>query len=305
MHGACLSAPLSPANFPAHCVDDLAAAVTVGKVSRWDRLLSKLRDGGTVEIIVLGASTTAGMGCFQPANEQSRVLALSGVPCSWSARFAEWLRVNFPRCRVVYHNFARGGSQTEVAVGGLAALLSSARDPDVVFTDFSINDVIEPRNILRPQAFRTGLERVGARTKLGVVNEAMVLALHDAFPHALHIAMLAQCPVCMRPGGMSRMSAIRASLDFHNITTIDLARAHTSGQFREWSADEGVDAPGLHPNWKTHQHYSEVVAYAVASQVCGARTPWRNSAIRRHHKRLILGVATSTLALALCGLVTC
>ena len=162
-------------------------------------------------------------------------------------------------------------------VGGLAALVARVKDADICFTDFSINDVKSPRNVARDPAYATALEKLPAADKLSLTTEALILALRSALPGALHIAMLAQCPMCVgTTDGRARIAAMRASLTFHRIATIDLASAcppHGDNRFCEWSVDY-ADQFAKHSGWRAHSHYADAAAYAVSAQLCQTLTPW-------------------------------
>ena len=274
----CVIPPIQHPNFMPHCFADLSSAMTVGDHTRWERLISKLINGKEVSVAVLGGSMPAGMGCLQSSDQHVDGNNVTGTMCSWAGRFVHWLRRAFPQSPVRYSNLARGGTQTEVAVGGIAALLTEIRSADLIFSDFSVNDVIEPRNVLRPAAYRTRLESLPAADKLGIATEALELALRELQPHALHVAILAQCPHCVKGSrGRSRIDAMRRSLNHHQVATMDLARACLVSHFCEWEAERKK----IHPGWKSHQHYADVAAYALASMVCKSSRPWNSSRPRR------------------------
>ena len=214
--------------------------------SSWLRLFRRLSGGGTVRVLVLGGSMTAGISCSKNAT-------LTLTACSWSGRFVDWLDSEFPQAKIVYENRARGGTQTEVALGGIAALLTSdeAVNWDIVFTDFFVNDVRAPGIV------KKGLQVHGGSSadRLSILNEKLILTIKALAPTALHVNIISSCPDCVSNLHLAR--AVSLTYSFHGVSLINLA-APCFGPLKKillcnWGAI-------THPTAAVHQEFANAVA---------------------------------------------
>ena len=98
---------------------------------------SMLRDPTRIlRIVVLGGSMTAGAACKQ-GNAYNK-------NCAWGHRLEFQLQSYFGENRVEVTNLARGGTQSEVALGSLYSLLGAIEQkPDILISDYSVNDMYE------------------------------------------------------------------------------------------------------------------------------------------------------------------
>jgi hypothetical protein len=172
------------------------------------------------------------------------------MTCAWSGRFVTWLRAEFPEAKIVFENRARSGTQTEVALGGITAMLKieEAEDWDLIFTDYSVNDFIHLNVITK----------VGAGSpedRLSILNEKLILTLKALAPTALHVNIISSCPACLSHLLLQR--AVSVTYAFHSVSLIDLA-GRCFGPLKtlllcNWDA-------ATHPNATIHQEFADVVA---------------------------------------------
>lgn len=189
---------------------------------------------------------------------------LAGRECAWSNRVVLWLRRAFPRAQICHVNSARAGSDTEVALASLASLVhprsceGSVSGVDLVMMDYSVNDALggstQGPNDLTSRSPLQGLDRT---TMLGVVMEAAILALRRMAPQAMQLQLLQQIPAGFRSGALD---AMRRACAFHGVALVDLNHACNSGIACEWNP------PTNHPQWQSHQHIANAVAYAFRWQ---------------------------------------
>jgi lysophospholipase L1-like esterase len=123
----------------------------------------RLEKGGPFKIIAYGDSITAG----GDASEQR---------LQFPARYAQWLREQFPKADITFENGATGGDST---VQGLSRLEEKvlSRKPDLVLIGFGMND--HNKGSLEPEAFEKNLVSIidAIRTRTGAD-----MILYSAFP---------------------------------------------------------------------------------------------------------------------------
>lgn len=252
----------TPPGLTVHCDTDLewSRALSPGMPSAWSRVLRKLHEGRSVTILTLGGSMTAGAQCEE-------VKATGGAPdgptfagrqCAWSHRFVLWLRRAFPRAEICHVNSARAGSDSEVALGSLYSLLRphgcGGGPVDVVFTDYSVNDALGASTQgAADLTSKSSLQSLPREKQLGVVMEALILAIKKLAPDAMHVQLLQQIVA----GFQSKsLHAMRRACVHHGVAIVDLNHACNSLIACEWSPATN------HPQWQSHQHVANAVAYA-------------------------------------------
>jgi len=201
-----------------------------------------------IHIAVFGGSMTGGAEC-----EEGDMIYKA---CSWPARLQGILDLAYPHCFRV-HNFARGGTQTEVALSSIAITLrsilkSSAGRPAIVITDFSVNDAyeIDGGHLGRMSTLQDtdgGLYEKGA-----ALGEALVRTIRNiSGPRVEHLMLLSHCPKCVNDGGL--LDGFAAASKFHSVPILDLRQLFP--KYREPSK--------THPNYRTHELVAELVADAI------------------------------------------
>ena len=220
---------------------------------------------------------TAGIQC----DDQCGGRTLLDAACAWSERFVGWLRRSFD-VRVCHANLARGGTDLSISIAMLSSLLSESpcgSSPDLVLTDWSVNDVFQPTSGL---ALRGSFVR--PHVPYGVLMETLILTLRGLAPEALHIHVIDDCPVCVTREGIAKLESGLPALRHHEIATINILHACAAGRFCVFRCVGGASSYGpeygrlsrtelmrttwqncQHPTWRTHQAIADAVAFAVSS----------------------------------------
>eukprot|EP01052_Picozoa_sp_SAG31_P057709 SAG31_NODE_17227_length_678_cov_2.303972_2_plen_136_part_01 len=125
-----------------------------GDPSRWWEAIRKLGAGESVNILVLGGSETAGVECQEDRGSKRKLRE-----CAWPARVGDWLRHSFPDATINVDNLGRGATTTRVMLAALANVFQQrVQHPDMILTDFCINDSYEERS------------RAGTKTKAETIE---------------------------------------------------------------------------------------------------------------------------------------
>lgn len=122
-----------------------------------------------INMIVLGGSETAGIGCVD-GND-------IGPKCSWSFRVAKWLR-RFGH--VTYNNLARGGTTSASILPVIKFMIHDTVDLNsntIVFIDYGVNDAMETS---------TTFNGLGINRQQGVslALEKLILEIYSVAPSA-------------------------------------------------------------------------------------------------------------------------
>ena len=204
-----------------------------------------------VNIAVFGGSMTAGSGCQQ--------LDMINKACAWPARLQRMLDLAYPDCFHV-HNFARGGTQTEVALSSIAITLrsilkSSAGQPALVLTDYSVNDAYEIGGNLGHTSSLQDMD-FGLYDKGAALGEALVRTIRNiSGPNLEHLMLLSHCPECVNDGGL--LDGFAAASKFHSVPTLDFRQLFP----KYW------EPKVTHPDYRTHELMAELVADAMITQL--------------------------------------
>ena len=209
--------------------------------SSWLRLYRRLSRGGTVRVLVLGGSMTAGVECVKDGTVPVKA-------CAWSGRFVKWLRAEFPEAKISFENRARAGTQTEVALGGITAMLKSEEAWDIIFTDYSVNDFIHSAVITK---FGGG----SPEDRLSMLNEKLILTIKALAPIALHVNIIASCPTCL--SRLSLQKAVSVTYEKHGVSLVDLSR-RCFGPGKTLFLCNWDHA--AHPNAAIHQDFADAVS---------------------------------------------
>jgi acyl-CoA thioesterase I len=113
------------------------------------RTAAKLRGGGTLTVVAIGSSSTAGFGASTPAK-------------SYPARLAAELEKTFPQLRVRMHNRGVGGEDAKDMVRRFDRDVF-AEKPDLVIWQVGTNSVVRDESMDRIAALiRDGVQRIKA-----------------------------------------------------------------------------------------------------------------------------------------------
>ena len=221
------------------------------------RSISALVGHDKLHVLVLGGSMAAGSGCVDGT--------LRPYECAWSGRFAKALErsLGMP---IELANRARGGTQSAVALAGISSLLGEDRF-DLVFTDFSVNDVAQI----------AGQQEVEG--DLGRVTEGLIESLHRLLPDAVHVLLIQDCPGCRAGEQMSSVldpgmaaattssglavplrdwAAVKMVAAAHRVPVLDLRLPCSLGGNCTWAPK---DTP-VHPNAEAHKAIADQVLFA-------------------------------------------
>lgn len=249
-----VSSPVSsPLGTTAFTVDAAMESnvISQGSDDRWSALLTKLAGGGVVRILTVGGSMTAGISCSGPG--QPSISA-----CSWSGRVVKWLRSEYPNATVVFSNQARGGTNTQLGLSTISFLVASeTSEPwDLIFCDYSVNDVHEPNGFGDSIAQIPELATKSESERYSLFSERFILAVHELSPSAMLFFTLAQCPACMQKedafyGGMHQVALL------HKVVLLDFREGCKLQLYCKWSK---VDTC-CHPDHTSHQAYADAITY--------------------------------------------
>lgn len=185
--------------------------------------------------------------------------------CAWGHRLEFQLQSYFGENRVEVTNLARGGTQSEVALGSLYSLLGAIEQkPDILISDYSVNDMYEfGGNTGHTSAIRRDEDDY---EKAVAISESLIRGIHevlgddsgtksaDSVP-LMHIMMLSNCPICTM--GSSTLNAMKDIAISENIGLIDLRHlVGEAGQQWPWVGT-------THPTFATHQVVSDILSFAL------------------------------------------
>jgi hypothetical protein len=241
---------------------------TLANLPAFRRAFEKMQSGQEFKLLTLGGSMTAGTNCNRGAIE--------GRACSWSGQFATWLKQFAPH--VSHTNAAAGGTNSEVGAASIGLLVGQTQ-PDIVFTDYSVNDVVEWMDF--HSADGAGAFMAHKRTEsnaefalkqpveFAAATEALITGIKTLAPNALHVMVFSQCPHCVSDKEMGRFfhTALLRVAAFHSVPVLDLRDACLVGGFCKWVPHEAVhyqlkgQREWSHPGWETHAWFGGAMAH--------------------------------------------
>lgn len=212
-----------------------------------------MRDSSRVlTIFTLGGSMTGGSECAQGKLRMKQ--------CAWPNRVSFHLERYFGEDRVRVFNLARGGTQTEVAVGSLYSILTGhSYKPDLILTDFSVNDAVGFDGTNGRQSAVAARYRGDMYEKGLALAERLVEGIQDIFPGVLHMMIFSFCRQC----GIDapQLNGMRDVAIHSKTGVIDTRHLLRESSRFPWF-------PGSHhPDFRSHQILADVVGYAVLN-VC-------------------------------------
>lgn len=240
-HGSFRDRNFSDVNYPLR-PEWIAPLMPEGNWERLRPLMQRLEAGGRAKIIVFGGSVTQGTGCHQDFANGSHVGPdrLNGPPgkdCAWPSRFAEWLRVRYPRSTIDMRNLAFGGASTLMHLSTLGVTMKthgSDGDIDAIMLDQAVN----------------GDGGIG-------VYEQMVRVLHKLVPKAAIV-----CVEVSREGYSKEQVNVA---EHYGLPIINLLHLTSKNKWL-WERSHVFKANGqkmddmLHAHWRTHQIVADFMA---------------------------------------------
>lgn len=213
-------------------------------------------------IVVFGGSMTGGGQCKEGIREKKE--------CAWPARFQRWLTASYGGC-IQVHNFARGGTQTEVALSMIPVMLNnfakSHGQPDLVITDFSVNDVYElDGNVGRQSVLRDDGGMFTVQEKGAAIAELLILTVRNLTRDTSkirHWIILSHHPKVFEDSGLLNSFARMARL--HGVAVLDTRQLWPNYWFP-------VDT---HPDFRTHELLAELLVSGFCTAL-GMQRPIRN-----------------------------
>merc|ERR1712232_500852 len=200
-------------------------------------VVERARHGGTVRVLVLGGSMTAGRGCVSQVQDKT---------CAWPARVNGWLNATFPNAKVDVSNWAMGGWNAGVwgqSLGLRVFLMGDAKDTvDIVFFETAINDY--ERKVKGPE------------------YEALLRLIIECFPKATPFGVLV-----IPHWGYDLVQEQEGILDHYDVPRINFNRDVLL------QLDTSVWGSGAHPDWHKHQHVADLVTTTIGKAVCQS-TSW-------------------------------
>lgn len=242
---------------------DFASLPIAGDYSRFINMYDKLSAGGTVRILVLGGSMTAGVRCAQFVKDGQKV---TGKSCAWPARFHASLASRFPTATVEMLNIAQGGTTTSVILAGIGMVLRGMQDegsmPDAVIIDTLVNDASEAK-----RWDDAGNTSFSTDQIISLSYESLIRSLHELVPNAAVLSFMSGCPNCA-----SKRDSQLSVATFYDLPRLDYSdfRSKHQNMTDLWKM---FDSDVNHPSWETHQMIADVVANVLGRAWASGRRP--------------------------------
>lgn len=220
-------------------------------------------------IVIFGGSMTGGALCSEGQVTNKR--------CAWPARFERWIRQLLGDCITVY-NFARGGTQSEVALSMIPVTLNTfmkqnGQHPTLVITDFSVNDVYEMNGNVGRNSLLSALGEYSDQEKGAAVAESLIITLRNLTndkSRTRHWMMLSHHPKSFEDAGL--MNAHERIARLHGVPVFDTRSLWPS----YWRPK------GAHPDFRTHELLASLLARSICSSCTQSDAPqfYARSALR-------------------------
>lgn len=237
---------------------------------------------GSVRILVLGGSETAGGNCNDGVTWSKS--------CAWPARFAAWLREQFSTVDVRVDNQASGGSTISTALPSLSTWLSEPYD--VVLIDFIVNGASLlaaacPPPLLTHRRF-LGAAGIGRLTR-GDLRGVRVAGASHPEGSCRRVVVTCALPICTRLRDIiAYVAAVHsvATVSFYDVAScaahVNTPRGADGAELERMMLkywDAGTGRPDPHPLWMTHQAITEMLAHATYANIGCAGTASSRSSI--------------------------
>eukprot|EP00611_Tribonema_gayanum_P019540 TRINITY_DN3403_c0_g1_i1.p1 TRINITY_DN3403_c0_g1~~TRINITY_DN3403_c0_g1_i1.p1 ORF type:complete len:575 (+),score=86.34 TRINITY_DN3403_c0_g1_i1:258-1982(+) len=232
-----------------------------GNTRRLQEILQKAAAGSNLTAVALGGSVTMG------AHTEAMPLKDTWPQRSWVARMEAWLRRRFPTAGITVHNAARSGCTSLCQRDAIFDLLPPHLNPDIVLIDTSSNDAYSGS-----WAGPEGVDLMSGAMEV-VLRHALKL---ESAPAVIYMEAFIPDPRYDRYKDYfwSVQDWVRPIVEPYGAHMVSYRDAvwpvyeERSPALQEVFWENLPDSPddSIHPSWRAHQLYADMLAHFLDAQ---------------------------------------